>query len=87
MAWLDPQPGPSGCQCPECYGLAEAMIEITGNAHGLPIARGHVSLREARRLKAEREARELPALGEPPRVRRPAAPQPWEPRPARNRAA
>lgn len=73
-AWLDVRPG-SGCRCPECFRLAEYVLALTGNDHGLPRAPGHLPL----------PVRE-PEAASPP-VKREAAPQPWIPRPARKRAA
>lgn len=32
----------AGCRCPECWGLAELMLELTGKDYGLPRAPGHV---------------------------------------------
>lgn len=30
-----------GCRCPQCYSLAELMLEETGQTYGLPPAPGH----------------------------------------------
>lgn len=65
-----------GCHCPECFGLAEFMLETTGDPHGLPLARGHAL------LPVERADPPEPVVLEPRR----AAAQPWEPRAPRNRA-
>lgn len=36
---------PDGCRCTQCWGLAEHMLEETGNDLGLPAAPGHARLR------------------------------------------
>lgn len=33
-----------GCKCPECYGLAEHMLTVTGRDYGLEHAPGHTVL-------------------------------------------
>jgi hypothetical protein len=38
---LTPHAPAQGCRCRECFGLAEFMLQVTGNAHGLPRAPGH----------------------------------------------
>jgi hypothetical protein len=73
MAWMDPRPGASLCLCPEHFGLAEYMLELTGSTYGLPRARGHAVITVRK-----------PEPPVTPPVRRPAVRQPWEPRPSRH---
>lgn len=67
-------PGSPGCRCPYCYGLREYMVATTGADYGLPAT-----------FKPWRPAPEPKLAPTPARPSR--ALQPWEPRPARQRAA
>ena len=74
----------TGCRCPECFGLAEYMLRLTGSDHGLPRAPGHkppsYSPPKPPAPTVAEQLREVPV-----QVRERLAPrQPWEPRPARN---
>ena len=72
MAWLDPNPGPTGCRCAQCYGLAEYMADHGREDHGLPRSPQYLHRLIVRQGKPE-----------PPPVKRHVAAQPWEPRPSR----
>lgn len=68
-----PCPGNPGCRCPYCTGLREYMVALTGNDYGLPVT-----------FQPWRDELVI----EPPIQLRPrTVRQPWDVRPARNRAA
>lgn len=70
-----PCPGRSGCRCPYCWGIREVMRELTGKTYGLPVTYVPFTV-PVRPVEAPVSL-----------VPRASAPQPWEPRPARRRAA
>ena len=74
---MDPNPEAAGCHCPECFGLAEYMLERTGKDYGLP------RRPQGCHMLIVRQAKPKP---KPVPINREPAPQPWEPRRSRHAA-